>query len=90
MTVEGREITVYPDFTILNKHNGKIIYIEHIGRLDDPSYANDFVRKVNTYIENNLIPGRDVVFTYETSKRPLDMRFLKKMLRETVLNPRFL
>ena len=85
MIAEGKEIVVYPDFTILNKHTGKIIYLEHIGRLDDSYYANDFVRKVNTYVENDLIPGRDVVFTYESSRHPLDMRVLKKIVGELIL-----
>ena len=68
----------YPDFTILNIHTGKITYWEHAGRMDDPNYANDFVRKVNVYIYNNLLPGRDVVFTYESSAYPLEIRVIKK------------
>lgn len=82
---DGKEIIVYPDFTILNKKTGRIVYLEHIGMLDAAYYANDFVWKVNTYVENNLIPGRDVIFTYESSKYPLDMRVLRKMLREEIL-----
>ncbi len=77
---DGKEIILYPDFTILNKKTGRIVYLEHIGMLDAAYYANDFVWKVNTYVENNLIPGRDVIFTYESSKYPLDMRVLKKII----------
>ncbi len=62
--VDGRMKTIYPDFTILNVHTGKIMYWEHAGRMDDPNYASDFVKKVNTYVSNDLLPGRDVVFTY--------------------------
>ncbi len=82
---DRKEIIVYPDFTILNKKTGRIVYLEHIGMLDAAYYANDFVWKVNTYVENNLIPGRNVIFTYESSKYPLDMRVLNKMLREAIL-----
>ena len=41
----GRKKTIYPDFTIINKNTGKITYWEHAGRMDDPYYANDFVKK---------------------------------------------
>lgn len=84
ITVEGQELTIYPDFTIMNKRTGKIVYLEHVGRLDDPYYANDFVRKVHSYIENNFIPGKDVIFTYESSKYPLDVRGLKRIIREII------
>lgn len=45
----GRQKTIYPDFTILNKHTGKVLYWEHAGRMDDSHYANEFVKK-NEYI----------------------------------------
>lgn len=78
VVVDGRKKIIYPDFTILNIHTGKITYWEHAGRMDDPNYANDFVKKVNTYIANNLLPGKDVVFTYESSANPLEIRVIKK------------
>lgn len=47
---------------------GKITYWEHAGLMDDADYANDFVRKVNTYANNDLLLGRDVVLSYETQE----------------------
>jgi len=83
--VVGKRIrTIYPDFTILNLHTGKILYWEHAGKMDDPEYADDFVRKVNTYIFNDLLPGRDVVFSYESISNPLEIGVIKKMVEEIV------
>lgn len=82
VVVEGRKKTIYPDFTILNVHTGKITYWEHAGRMDDPNYANDFVKKVNTYITNDLLLGRDVVFTYESLENPLEIRVIKRLVEE--------
>ena len=76
----GKPRTIYPDFTILNIHTGKITYLEHAGMMDDPKYANDYVRKVNTYMENNLLPGLDVLFTYESQMCPLELKILKKTI----------
>ena len=47
--VDGKEKIIYPDFTIFNVHSGKITYWEHAGRMDDPYYANEFVKKINSF-----------------------------------------
>lgn len=79
---KGRLKTIYPDFTILNIHTGNIIYWEHAGRMDDPHYANEFVKKMNTYTENDLFVGRDVLVTYETSSIPLDIHAVKRLIKD--------
>lgn len=68
---QPRPITIYPDFTIISRSTGKIVYLEHCGMLDDDEYADAYVNKMNTYILNGIIPGRDVILTAETSRRPL-------------------
>ena len=80
--IEGRVRTIYPDFTILNLHTGKIIYLEHAGKMDDSQYVNEFVKKVNIYVENGILPGKDVVFTYETIENPLEIGVIKKIIEE--------
>ena len=49
--------------------------------MDDPYYTNEFVKKMNTYIANNLLPGRDVIVTFETMGNALDIRGLQKSTR---------
>ena len=73
--------TVYPDFTIISRKTGRIIYLEHFGMLDDNQYANDFVRKMNSYVLNDIIPGRDVIFTVETSTCPLVTQTIRSQLK---------
>ena len=69
-------ITIYPDFTIISRRTGQIVYLEHCGMLDNEQYANAFVNKMNTYISNDIIPGRDVILTSETSTQPLVLQTL--------------
>ena len=79
--MQGDKIqVVYPDFTILNIQTGKITYWEHAGRMDDPKYANQFVYKVNSYMSNGIMPGRDLIFTYETMSNPLNMQNALKLI----------
>lgn len=80
--VSGYEITIYPDFTVMNIHTGKITYWEHAGLLDEPAYANDFTKKINTYANNDLLIGRDVVITCETTDNPLDIKVIKKLVEK--------
>lgn len=84
LMADGTEKTIYPDFTIMNFHTGKICYFEHAGRMDDPYYASEFVKKMNLYIANDLLPGRDVVMTFETLASPLDVLVIRKVVQGIV------
>ena len=79
---EGKEKTNYPDFTIINIQTGKITYWEHAGRMDDPYYASDFVKKMNMYMANDLMLGRDVMVTFESQGNPLDIGVVKRLVKE--------
>lgn len=84
LIVDGSEKTVYPDFTIINIHTGKIVYWEHAGRMDDSHYAGEFVKKMNAYVVNNLSVGRDVVLTFEAQGSPLDIGIVRKIVEMIV------
>lgn len=86
LLVDGREKTVYPDFTIINVHTGKIVYWEHAGLMDDPEYASEFIKKMNTYVANDLMPGRDVVLTFEGQGNLLDIRIVKRLVEAIIDN----
>ncbi len=73
--------TVYPDFTFLSRKTGKEIYWEHDGRMDDPLYSKAAVRKINTYIKNEILPGDRLILTYETAATPLQMECVKTLVR---------
>lgn len=82
LLADGIEKTIYPDFTIMNLQTGKIYYYEHAGRMDEPYYTSEFVKKMNLYMANNLLPGRDVVMTFETLANPLDVIVVKNVVEE--------
>lgn len=78
----GKRVVIHPDFSVINLYTGKIKLWEHIGMLDKQTYANDFVTKVNIYINNGYIPGKDVFFTFESSEIPLDTRTVQRIISE--------
>lgn len=74
--------TVYPDFTFLSPRTRQEIYWEHDGRMDDPVYAQNAVRKIHAYEENGIYPGERLILTFETEKTVLDMKLAEKMMRK--------
>ena len=77
----GFKITVYPDFTLLNKETRKEIILEHFGRMDDPEYVSHTLEKLNLYGRNGIFPGSRFLFITETSRHPFDMRLFEKQLK---------
>ena len=74
LVINGADQIFHPDFTVLNIHTGKISYWEHAGKMDDSFYANDFVAKMNIYQTNRIIPGKNLLITYETRENSLSMQ----------------
>ena len=84
LIIDGRKKEVYPDFTIINVHTGKITYWEHAGLMDDGHYVNEFIRKMNSYVANGFAIGRDVAVSYETQGLPLDIKVVKRMVQDII------
>lgn len=72
--------TIHPDFTVLDIKNRKNIYWEHLGMMDKPEYAEQAVVRINQYERNGYIQGQELILTYETSKCPLDIRSIEKII----------
>lgn len=77
--------TVHPDFTFLSPKTGQEIYWEHNGMMDDPSYAQNAVRKIHAYEENGIYPGERLILTFETEKTVLDMKLAERLARRYLI-----
>lgn len=75
----------YPDFTLLKKRTGEVVYLEHFGFMDDENYRKDTLYKMDLYRANGIYPGKNLLFTYETNDNPLDIKGIRRMLKETML-----
>ena len=76
---------VYPDFTLLNQRTRHVFYWEHYGRMDDPDYVNHVLLKKELYSEIGIIPGINLIETYETAKRQLNVVHLRRLIEATLL-----
>lgn len=82
--VLGDEI-FYPDFTIRHPHTAKEFYWEHLGKMDDKKYANNALVKLRYYIEHGIIPGEQLIITYETLEKPLSVETVENVIKEYFL-----
>ncbi|MCR5035691.1 MAG: hypothetical protein K6B42_09795 [Clostridia bacterium] len=70
-------IAYHPDFIIMLP-SGRLIIIEHVGRLDLKKYNEDLTLRLMSYNDIGLLIGRDVFFTFERDTR--DEVILKEIL----------
>lgn len=75
----------HPDFTLLNKRTGKIYYLEHLGKMDDPDYVYNAFLRIRDYERNNIFIGKQLLLTMETKDKPLDIRTVEKIIEECLL-----
>ena len=75
-------IMVYPDFTILKMPEREEIYLEHFGMLDDARYVENVIYKLNSYERNRICLGVNLFVTYETSKKPINVKALDLLIRK--------
>lgn len=75
------DATVYPDFTILHPENNQIYYWEHFGKMDDPVYCRSACSKLNLYAAGGILPGINLIATYETKEHPLGTETIEMMIQ---------
>lgn len=72
--------TIYPDFTLLSVDSYEEIYWEHDGRMDDPGYASNAVKKIKLYENNGIFVGERLILTFETQKMALNTSDIERIV----------
>ncbi len=73
-------ITVYPDFTVLDVKERKEKYIEHFGMMGDADYVANMLLKIGTYEKNGIYVGGDLLCTFESVRKPLNINVLRNKI----------
>jgi len=71
LKIDGQIIR--PDFTILRLTDRKVMYWEHLGKMDDRDYANDAIWRIREYEKIGIYPGDNLIITAETYKMQLNL-----------------
>ena len=75
----------HPDFLVLNKRTRQQFFWEHCGKMDDPSYCAETQYRLDKYAQNGYFPGKNMIFTYESSKLPLSTGYVDMLIKEFLL-----
>lgn len=74
-------LVIYPDFTLLGK-DGKEIYWEHLGRMDDPDYSAKTKKKIESLAESGIFLGERLIITMEVYKNGLNVRHVDCLIEK--------
>lgn len=78
-------VTLHPDFTFYDPVKKKEIYWEHFGMMDTPEYSNNFISKMATYQRNGIKWGVDLLMSFESSEKILDIDSVIRTIKENNL-----
>lgn len=78
-------ITKYPDFVLLKVRERKTFYWEHMGLAGNEEYSSDNLNKLALYESSGLIPGVNLILTFESKKIPFDIKLAKQIIETTLL-----
>lgn len=76
------QLTVYPDFKVLNTGSRKEYIWEHLGMMDQESYSAGTVIKMNSYLKSGFYPGENMIITAESARVPLGTRVIEWMIEK--------
>lgn len=77
--LELKSGTIHPDFTLLDVKERKDVYWEHFGMMDDVEYRCNAFSKIKNYESNGLYQFDSVIWTFETTRNPINTWTLRKM-----------
>ena len=75
----------YPDFYVLNKRTGQEYYWEHFGMMDDEKYCMNSQFKLEQYAKKDLVPGKNLIVSFEGSKRALSTKYVDFLIKSYLL-----
>ena len=78
-------LLIHPDFHVLNTRTRKEYFWEHLGKMDDPEYSSNAVKRLEQMAENGILPGKNLILTAETSMKPMNVRILNLLIREYLI-----
>lgn len=76
---------IYPDFTFLDPSREREIYWEHFGMMDNPSYAEAAINRIEAYHMAGIFDGKGLIYTFESSLRPLSVEWVEALMKQFLL-----
>ncbi len=78
-------LVFHTDFYCLNLRTRKEYAWEHFGMMDNPTYANNAIKKIEAYEKAGFWLGSNLIATFETSENPLNIKILEKTIQNYLM-----
>ena len=73
-----------PDFTICSPVNGKKYYIEIFGMMSDPEYLSGTAKKIDIYLQNNILINERLLVFFCLDDQRLDMKQFEAIVKNAI------
>ena len=80
----GKLYEIFPDFTI-PLPDGRYIYWEHKGRMDDPKYRQRNLWKESLYFDNGIYPPHNLIITMDGPHQEFDLQEIHRVIKGMIL-----
>lgn len=77
--------TFIPDFKIRRPRDGKIIYWEHVGMVNDEKYMRDFWAKLRDYEDYGIVPWDNLIITFGQADGGINEKIVDAMIQAWLL-----
>lgn len=77
--INGR--TIYPDFVIKRKRDGKIFIWEHFGLIFSEEYRQKMYRKIAELHEAGFNPWDNLLMSFDSEEGSIDVDFIERMIK---------
>lgn len=74
-----------PDFTIVRPRDGKVIYWEHIGKVNDEAYLAYNKYKLNEYEKYGIVPWNNLIVSYGQSDYGINEKLIDGLIQGWLL-----
>lgn len=78
--IKFNDVTLRPDFTIMNPRTGEICIWEHFGLMSDAAYVSKCLKKIGEYINNGYIPFENLILTFESRNGGVDEVWIDRII----------
>lgn len=77
---EGKRF--YPDVEFIHPYEHRLMWWEHLGKMDDPRYVLDNMERLDVFHRNGIVWGDNLILTWETRDNPLTRGMVRLRLEE--------
>ncbi len=79
------DIPYVPDFTIIRPRDGKIIFWEHLGNVNDQAYLDNNKHKFDVYERYGIVPWENLIISFSQSDYGINEKLIDGLIQGWLL-----